>query len=232
MPSTNQSIDDAIREQLSKESGKTYGEIEASVLKALSIKTELQDMAELMQLVPTGAVQGRWLEVFPEADTNAAALMSMMKRVAPTLRVEGSGSTSDIEYAGMLAGLGSFRNDPEANRMIYDAMLAKQQIMIDQAKLIQDFKNKKITGSELSTKLFELQAKSIFKDDAQRKYLTGSNPLSARAMDQQRTGVQKTEKGYYPVGTVLTKSNGEVAVKTTEGDDSAGNWTIQKPKGK
>ncbi|MDB4455440.1 hypothetical protein N9117_02130, partial [Akkermansiaceae bacterium] len=44
-------------------------------------------------------------------------------------RVEGSGSTSDIEYAGMLNSLGSLKNSPQANVALLDLMLVKNEIL-------------------------------------------------------------------------------------------------------
>lgn len=86
-------------------------------------------LKQLYQVAPSGPVQGRLAELFPEANDISAAVQSLRTQLAPQLRVEGSGSTSDIEYAGMLNSLGSLKNSPEANAALLDLMLVKNEIL-------------------------------------------------------------------------------------------------------
>ena len=86
-------------------------------------------LKQLYQVAPSGPVQGRLAELFPEANDVSAAVQSLRTQLAPQLRVEGSGSTSDIEYAGMLNSLGSLKNSPQANAALLDLMLVKNEIL-------------------------------------------------------------------------------------------------------
>ena len=91
----------------------------------------LQDFAvmeELIGLGPQGPLQGAIAEMFPFTSDAGTALTSIINRVAPTLRVEGSGSTSDIEYAGMLKSLPKLMNTPEGNRLVLQIMRNKAQM--------------------------------------------------------------------------------------------------------
>lgn len=95
----------------------------------------LQVMRDLYEASPSGVIMGRFAEMFPEA-TNASAIVNSLRvSLAPKLRVEGSGSTSDIEYEGMLQSLGSFRNSPEANKAIIDLMIAKMELNAKRAEI-------------------------------------------------------------------------------------------------
>jgi hypothetical protein len=230
MPSTTVGLDESLRQELIKDQAASFKTLTDQGLAAMSTMTEMEDLALVMQMVPTGPAQGRFLEVFPEADTNAAVAMSLIKRIAPTLRVAGSGSTSDIEYAGMLGSLGSFRNDPEANAMIFAAMRNKQQIMIEQAKLVESFRNQEIDGKELSKKLFSLKAKSIFDTpEAKRKILGASGAGDAMANAR---GVNKDVPKGSSVGTVLRKPDGTMAVKVKEGaDNDQSTWEVRAAQG-
>ena len=107
--------------------------------KATEVNYDLQVLFDLAGEAPTGAVKGRFAEMFPEFNDYSAVRQSIIKRVAPTLRVEGSGSTSDIEFEGMIAGLGRLTNSQEANQAIVGIMIEKNNFNIARARIINDF---------------------------------------------------------------------------------------------
>jgi len=98
------------------------GNIAASAMQDFAV------MEELIGLGPQGPLQGAIAEMFPFTSDAGTALTSIINRVAPTLRVEGSGSTSDIEYAGMLKSLPKLMNTPEGNRLVLQIMRNKAQM--------------------------------------------------------------------------------------------------------
>jgi hypothetical protein len=102
---------------------------------------DLQALDEVMTMAPQGIVTGRFADMFQGVSSAADAAKSIIKRVAPTLRAEGSGSTSDIEYNGMLQSLPSLINSPEANRAISAMMKAKAQINVERAQIVRAFQN-------------------------------------------------------------------------------------------
>ena len=115
-------------------------------------------------MAPQSPIMGRAAEIFPGFSSAGAAASSVIKRVAPTLRVEGSGSSSDIEYNGMLQSLPSLQNYPEANAAIVAMMQAKAQINLERSELVRAYQNSMKTGEDaaaLRARLSELDARSI-----------------------------------------------------------------------
>lgn len=138
-PSTTINLGDGSSDQYFKDAAgdlakQMAGVRSAGAVAAANIGT-LQALRDLYEVSPSGAVVGRFAEIFPEMSDTTAVINSLKTQLAPQLRVEGSGSTSDIEYAGMLNSLGSFRNSPEANKAIINMMLAKMELNAAKAKI-------------------------------------------------------------------------------------------------
>jgi hypothetical protein len=127
----------------------------------------LQDLSllqEILPMAPQSPIMGRAAEIFPGFSSAGAAASSVIKRVAPTLRVEGSGSSSDIEYNGMLQSLPSLQNYPEANAAIVAMMQAKAQVNLERSELVRAYQNSMKTNEDaaaLRARLSELDARSI-----------------------------------------------------------------------
>jgi hypothetical protein len=140
------------------------GPIASSALQDLSL------LQEILPMAPQGPIMGRAAEIFPGFSSAGAAASSVIKRVAPTLRVEGSGSSSDIEYNGMLQSLPSLQNYPEANAAIVAMMQAKAQINLERSELVRAYQNSMKTGEDvaaLRARLSELDARSIMTPELQ-----------------------------------------------------------------
>lgn len=109
--------------------GKELASVRTQASQAAANIPVLSSLRELYSVAPTGPISGRVAELFPEANDVSAAIEAARVQLAPQLRVEGSGSTSDVEYAGMLQSLGSMRNSPAANQALLDLMLLKAEVM-------------------------------------------------------------------------------------------------------
>lgn len=116
----------------------------------------LSALRELYAVAPTGPISGRIAELFPEANDVSAAIEATRVQLAPQLRVEGSGSTSDIEYAGMLQSLGSMRNRPEANQALLDLMLLKAEVMQAKAEVASQVRPSGLSPMDAAQKLDEI----------------------------------------------------------------------------
>lgn len=130
----------------------------------------MQDMTalnEIIQLAPQGPITGRLAEQFPGFSSAGAAFNAIVRRVAPTLRAPGSGSTSDIEYQGMLDSLPKLSNRPEANAAIAAMMNAKAQINIERANVVRAYRNGEISVVEARTRIGELDQRSIMSPEIQ-----------------------------------------------------------------
>jgi hypothetical protein len=128
------------------------------------MKNDLLMLEEILQYAPQDPITGRLAQMFPGVSSAGAAAQSIINRVAPSLRVEGSGSTSDIEYEGMLRSLVSLMNYPEANNAILGMMLSKAQIDIDRKQIVRDFQNSDQSAEaarEMRSRLSDLDKRSI-----------------------------------------------------------------------
>jgi hypothetical protein len=165
---TGMSGEDALRTELLKLQGKILGGIVETAGKSAQIAPDINALRELALAGPSGPIQGRLAEMFPEFNDVAAARQAIIRRVAPQMRVEGSGSTSDIEYAGMIQSLGRLTNTPEANVAVADAMLAKYALDQQRAALVQRYTMNDMTYDEMVAELQVLNQQSILPPSLKR----------------------------------------------------------------
>lgn len=159
--------DTTIRKELYTQMGKTL--IPQYMQEAAQAGNMTRDMEMLDQLDPfsEGPIAGNIVAAFPflaAFDSQAAAFESIVKRAAPQTRVEGSGSTSDIEYQGMLDSMPQLRNYPEANALIRETIKARAAIALQRGQIINEFvrSGKDPTAdTQLFDKLAQLDAQSI-----------------------------------------------------------------------
>ena len=153
--------DAKLRQELDKRTGELWGGYQEQAGIAGDLTRDLDALDELITLAPQGPLQGRLAEVFPGFSSAGDAFQSIVKRVAPTLRAPGSGSTSDIEYDGMLRSLPALRNKPEANNMIAQIMRSKAGINMERGGIVNSYHNGEITASQAREQLAELNKRSI-----------------------------------------------------------------------
>jgi hypothetical protein len=172
---TNVNMADESQTNLNKELAKAEGVTIATYLKQGPIAAgSMQDLTlldEVLQYAPQDPITGRLVEMFPGVSSAGAAAQSIIKRVAPTLRAEGSGSTSDIEYAGMLSSLPALQNYPEANSAIVAMMKAKAAIDIERAQIVRDYANSAQTTEDaraMRSRLSEIESRSIMTPEMRR----------------------------------------------------------------
>ena len=149
-----------LREKLMSKQGENFASYLDAGAKSAAAMQDLNVLQELTPLAPSGPVVGRLAEMFPEATDVAAVRQSIIKRVAPTLRVEGSGATSDLEFNAMLNSLGSLRNSPEANQAIIGVMQAKARYNMQRRKIINSYMTDGATLAETNNALAELDVNS------------------------------------------------------------------------
>lgn len=141
----------------------TFVEQEAQVASRFQ---DLEVLAELATVAPGGPLTGRLLELVGSGfNTAADAMTSIIMRLAPTFRVEGSGSTSDIEYQGMLNSLPRLRETPEGRMAVIMIMQEKAAIDLERARIVHAFQNGEIDLRTARTQLAELNTRSIITDE-------------------------------------------------------------------
>lgn len=153
--------EDELRKELMRRKGKDFGAYLDAGTAAGQAMTDLRILQELAPLAPSGPVTGRLAEAFPGFAGDVTQLrQSIITRVAPTLRVEGSGATSDLEFNAMLNSLGSLVNTPEANQAIISVMMTKQQYNLDRANIVRQYESQSISLEEANNQLAALESQS------------------------------------------------------------------------
>jgi hypothetical protein len=152
--------EDELRKELMRRQGKDFGAYLDAGSAASQAMTDLNILQQIAPLSPSGPLAGRLAEAFPEFSDVATLRQSIVQRVAPTLRVEGSGSTSDIEFNAMLNSLGSLRNTPEANQAIIAVMMEKQQFNLDRANIVRQYQTGRIDLKSANDQIAALETQS------------------------------------------------------------------------
>ena len=155
-----ESADDIVRKKMMEEQGRSFNKIMTAGSAAANAAADLQTLQELAPLAPTGPLAGRFAEAFPEFNDVSALRQSIVKRIAPTLRVEGSGATSDLEFNAMLSSLGSLKNTPEANMAIIAVMQAKAEMNIKKKSIIREYSRNGITFEQAIDQLEQVESVS------------------------------------------------------------------------
>lgn len=146
------------------------GPIAAAAMQDLEVLRALNEQAW------TGPLVGNLQRAFPGLSTVGQAFEAIVSRSAPTMRVEGSGSTSDIEYAGMLRSYPSLIGSREGNELIIQTMMAKRQIDMERAQAVRDFQNSGRTREDavaLRQRLTELDQRSILSPELRTLFGVG-----------------------------------------------------------
>jgi hypothetical protein len=159
--------DDALRKKLMEGEGTAWSNYLATGNTAAGMQQDMELLSEVIELAPQGPITGRIAQAFPGVSDAAGVFQSVVKRVAPSLRVEGSGSQSDIEYNGFLQSLPSLTNRPEANRAIATFLQSKAQINMDRAEVVRQYQNGEIDAPTARRSISEIDQRSIMTPEIQ-----------------------------------------------------------------
>lgn len=185
--------DGKLREELDKAAGETWGEYQTQAGVSSGLMQDMQILDELIKMAPQGPITGRLAGLFKGSSSAGAAFQSVVSRVAPTLRTPGSGSTSDIEYEGMLNSLPALSNNPEANAAISGMMQAKAQINMERGAIVDAYHNKEISASYARKQLAKLNKRSIMTPEL--KQLIGGLAPAPTAVDNGGWSIQEVPEG-------------------------------------
>lgn len=122
---------------------------------------EIQTLQELASIAPNGALSGRFAETFPGFSTAGDAFQATLSRIAPKMRVPGSGDSSDRDVDLLMRSLGALKNAPGANALIYQAFLDKSSIDMRRAELASDAFVGRISRKEALDQINILNRQSI-----------------------------------------------------------------------
>lgn len=153
--------DSELRKSLDKKEGEVWSAYKETGATAASMQQDFQVLDELIAMAPQGPLTGALANAIPGVSSAGDAFNSIVKRIAPTLRAPGSGSTSDIEYDGMLRSLPNLRNRPEANQMIAEIMKAKAQMNMQRSGIVTQYQTGELSAADTRRMLGELDKQSI-----------------------------------------------------------------------
>ena len=153
--------EEKLLEKLMGKKGERYAKFLDAGANAAGLSIDIETLAALAPLQPSGPLVGRLAEMFPDFTDIGALRQSIVKRIAPQMRVEGSGSTSDTEFNAMLNSFGSLRNSPEANQAILSIFQQKIAFDIARRDIVNEYTNGNITMKEADEKMAALETQSM-----------------------------------------------------------------------
>jgi hypothetical protein len=151
----------ALTKQFDTKEGESWNALLDAGSKASATLNDMQLLDALGQAAPQGPIPGTLAKMFPGISSAGAAYQSVVKRLAPQMRAVGSGSTSDIEYNGMLESLPNLSNLPEANQLISGMMKAKAGLDVKRADIVTAWRNGELKDAQARTALAGLNRQSI-----------------------------------------------------------------------
>ena len=154
-------------EQASTAIASELGEYRTAGAVAANLIPEIQALQALADMVPNGPIVGALAEKFQGFSTAGDAFMSIIKRIAPKMRVVGSGASSDRDVQLLLDSLGSMKNNPIANKFIYQAFLDKAEIDKQRANIARLALTGKISRQDAMDQIDELNGRSIISPQLQ-----------------------------------------------------------------
>jgi hypothetical protein len=157
----------ALTKKFDEKEGERWDTYVEAGTKAAALTNDMRLLDELGKVAPQGPVPGAIAKVFPGATSAGAAFQSVVKRMAPQMRAVGSGSTSDIEYNGMLESLPRLGNYPEANQLISSMMKAKAGIDMQRADIVTKWRNGELKDAQARSALSDLNRQSIMTPELQ-----------------------------------------------------------------
>jgi hypothetical protein len=167
-----------LTEALDKSTGSNWADYQKQGAVAGAMAADLEVLQELGSVANTGPLTGRLAQMFPGFDDASTAFQSIVKRVAPSMRAEGSGSQSDVEYRGFLDSLPSLSNNPEANTAIIKTLQAKAKIDVARSEIVTAFRTGQIDQNEAMRQMAELNQISIMSPEL-KAAIQGTAPKQA-----------------------------------------------------
>lgn len=144
---------DGLRKELRKKIGGNFSKFQEAGFQAQVQLADLDALDALIKGTPNDKIAGYLAVQFPNLQNDATMMsQAIINRLAPQLRVEGSGSTSDKEYEGMLQGFGKMTQSQAGRAAIYDIFRKRADFLAKRGEIINRFMAGEI---ETETQLFK-----------------------------------------------------------------------------
>lgn len=191
------SSDAKMREELDKKFGQNLAKfVDAASVSAGTLQ-DFQVIDELLTMAPQGPVTGRLAQMFPGVSSAGTLLNSMVTRIAPSLRTEGSGATSDIEYEGFVRSLPALINKPDANKAIAEVFKQKAEINIKRGEIVTQYQNGEIDAKTMRNQLNAINRQSILSPQLKQMLgeIGGTRPIAGGSVSQNADGSYTYQPG-------------------------------------
>ena len=106
-----------------------------------------------------------------ELATRSDAMKAIIQRLAPAQREEGSGSTSDIEFKGMLASFPSLATTAEGRQMILTTIARQNEITRMRIEVADQWTQGEIPATEARKKIAAIDKASIYASEDEKKLI-------------------------------------------------------------
>jgi hypothetical protein len=168
LPAGQEPPDQDLRKKLSEKEAETWTNYEVAADQSGAIVQQMEIVDELLRMAPQGPITGRLAQMFPGFSSAGDALNSIVTRIAPSLRVPGSGSQSDKEFEAFLSSFPRLQNLPEGNAIISAVLQAKADIDIRRGEIVEAYRNNEISAVEARKQLGALRRASILTPEMQQ----------------------------------------------------------------
>lgn len=144
---------EGLRKELRRKIGGNFSKFQEAGFQAQVQIADLDALDALIKGTPDDKIAGYLAVQFPNLQNDATMMsQAIINRLAPQLRVEGSGSTSDKEYEGMLQGFGKMTQSQAGRSAIYDIFRKRADFLAKRGEIINRFMAGEI---ETETQLFK-----------------------------------------------------------------------------
>lgn len=106
-----------------------------------------------------------------ELATRSDAMKAIVQRLAPAQREEGSGSTSDIEFKGMLASFPSLAATGEGRQMILTTIARQNEITRMRVEVADQWTQGEIPATEARKRIAQIDRASIYASEDEKKLI-------------------------------------------------------------
>jgi hypothetical protein len=157
---------------------KEIPKLEQSANQIINLSDEASNMAALMNETDPTLFGKGLLKYYPDLaialdETGfAAAATAIQNKLAPAMRPEGSGSTSDMEVAMYINSLPNFMSSKNGRNLTAEIFRARAGIEKEKLALVEEYSSESIDAKTYSQRLSKLNGKSIFTEDVKNRINT------------------------------------------------------------
>ena len=176
-------------------------DLEKNAAQIINLSDEASNMAALMNESNTSLFKKGALKLFPnmtialDESGFTAAATAIQNKLAPAMRPEGSGSTSDLEVGMYINSLPNFMSTADGRNLTVEIFKARAGIERKKLALVEEYSNESIDSKTYSQRLSKLNGESIFTEEVKNRI----NTISPNFFQTQQTQFLGTNPNVRPL---------------------------------